>query len=275
MGRRAGSHGRHRLPRPWENSPRQLVVQTWSLTMRILRRWVRDPATLSQSLAMPVVLLVALNIVLDDGVSQVTGHSALYGSVPMIAMIGAMTGAIIGAIGVMRERDDGLLARLWVLPIHRAAGLVSRLAADAVRILVTTVIILGAGVVMGFRFEQGLLQSIAWLFVPILFGMAFSVVVITLALYSANAIVVEATDLVAATSMFFCTGLVPLDQYPSWIQPVVEHQPVSYAVETMRGLSLGGPVLTPMIGLLAWSLGIIAVCAVPLAVGYRRASTRG
>ena len=46
-------------------------------------------------------------------------------------------------------------------------------------------------------------------------------------------------------------------------------------LETMRGLSLGGPVLTPMIGLLAWSLGIIAVCAVPLAVGYRRASTRG
>lgn len=243
--------------------------------MRILRRWIRDPATLSQSLAMPVVLLVALNIVLDDGVSQVTGHSALYGSVPMIAMIGAMTGAIIGAIGVMRERDDGLLARLWVLPIHRAAGLVSRLAADAVRILVTTVIILGAGVVMGFRFEQGLLQSIAWLFVPILFGMAFSVVVITLALYSANAIVVEATDLVAATSMFFCTGLVPLNQYPSWIQPVVEHQPVSYAVETMRGLSLGGPILTPMLGTLAWSLGIIAVCAVPLAVGYRKASTRG
>ena len=48
--------------------------------------------------------------------------------------------------------------------------------------------------------------------------------------------------------MFFSTGFVPLDQFPRWIQPVVEHQPVSYAVEAMRGLSLGGPVLAPMVG---------------------------
>ena len=48
--------------------------------------------------------------------------------------------------------------------------------------------------------------------------------------------------------MFFSTGFVPLEQYPRWIQPVVQHQPVSYAVEAMRGLSLGGPVLAPMVG---------------------------
>ena len=48
--------------------------------------------------------------------------------------------------------------------------------------------------------------------------------------------------------MFFSTGFVPLDQFPDWIQPVVEHQPVSCAIEAMRGLSLGGPVLAPMVG---------------------------
>lgn len=272
---RTRSAGRHRLERRWENSPRRLVADTWVLTLRIFRRWSRDPATMSQSLAMPVVLLVTVHILLEDGVSQVTGNSALYGSVPLIAVVGAMTGAIIGALGIMREQQEGLLSRLWVLPVHRAAGLLSRLVADAVRILVTTLVILAAGVVMGFRFKQSLLESVAWLFVPVIFGMAFSMIVITLALYSANTIAVEATDIIAALVMFFSTGFVPLEQYPDWIQPVVEHQPVSYAIEAMKGLSLGGPVLVPMIGLLAWSLGIIAVCAIPLAVGYRRASTRG
>ncbi|WP_260765191.1 ABC transporter permease [Mycobacterium sp. SMC-4] len=262
------------MPEAWENSPRRLLLHTFVLTARILRRWSRDVSTMSQSLAMPVVLLITIHIVFEDGVSAVTGESALYGSVPLIAMIGAMTGAIIGAIGVMRERDDGLLSRLWVMPVHRASGLLSRLAADAIRIFVTTLVIMGAGMVMGFRFEKGLLSAVAWVFIPVIFGMAFSVVVILLALYSANTIAVEATDLLAATTMFFCTGLVPLSQYPDWIQPIVEHQPVSYVVETMRGLSIGGPVLQPFLGTVAWSVGIIAVCAVPLTVGYRRASMR-
>ena len=33
---------------------------------------------------------------------------------------------------------------------------------------------------------------------------------------------------------FFCTGYVPLDQYPDRIQPVVQHQPMSYAIAVMQ-----------------------------------------
>jgi ABC-2 type transport system permease protein len=258
-----------------ENSPRRLVPHTWVLTARLLRRWSRDPTTVVESLIMPVVLLVTLNIVLGDGISQVTGHNALYGSVPLIAMVGATSGSMVGGIGLMRERTDGLLSRLWVLPVHRASGLLSRLVADAVRIVVTTAVIMCAGLVLGFRFRQGILESVAWLLVPTAFGVAFTVAVITLALYSANTIVVEATEVIWGLLMFFSTGFVPLDQYPRWIQPAVEHQPMSYAIEAMRGLSLGGPVLTPMVAMLLWSAGIAAACVIPMAIGYRKASMRG
>jgi ABC-2 type transport system permease protein len=224
---------------------------------------------------MPVVLLVTLNIVLEDGISQVTGHSALYGSVPLIAMVGAMSGSMVGGIGLMGERTDGLLSRLWVLPVHRASDLLSRLVADAVRIVVTTAVILCAGLVMGFRFRQGILASVAWVFVPTVFGLAFTVIVITLALYAANTIVVEGTEVIWGMLMFFSSGFVPLDQFPRWIQPVVKHQPVSYAVEAMRGLSLGGPVLAPTVAMMLWSAGIVVACAIPMAIGFRRASMRG
>jgi ABC-type transport system involved in cytochrome c biogenesis ATPase subunit len=73
----------------------------------------------------------------------------------------------------------------------------------------------------------------------------------------------------------FCTGFVPLDQYPQWIRPVVQHQPLSYAIEAMRGLSLGGPVLRPTLATLLWSAGIVVVCVIPMVLGYRRASMRG
>jgi len=149
-----------------ENSPRRLVAHTWVLTARLLRRWSRDPATVLETLIVPVVLLMTLNIVLGQGISQFTGHSALYGSVPLIAMVGAMSGSMVGGIGLMRERTDGLLSRLWVLPVHRASGLLSRLAADAVRIVGTTAVIMCAGLVLGFRFRQGILASVAWLLIP-------------------------------------------------------------------------------------------------------------
>jgi ABC-2 type transport system permease protein len=258
-----------------ENSPRRLVLHTWVLTARILRRWSRDSSTLLESLIMPVALLVTLNLVLGDGISQLTGHGALYGSVPLVAMVGAMTGATVGGIGLMRERTDGLLSRLWVLPVHRAAGLLSRLAADATRIVMTTAVIMCAGLVLGFRFREGLLASMAWLLIPIVFGVVFSAAVNTLGLYASNTIVLEATQVVAALLMFFSTGFVPLDQFPRWIQPAVEHQPVTYAIETMRGLSLGGPVSTPMVGMLLWSVGIAVACGIPMAIGYRKASMRG
>jgi ABC-2 type transport system permease protein len=73
---------------------------------------------------------------------------------------------------------------------------------------------------------------------------------------------------------FFCTGFVPLDLYPAWIRPVVEHQPMSYAVEAMRALSLDGALLAPMVGTLLWSAGIAAVCLAPMVSGYRKASMR-
>lgn len=258
-----------------EDSPRRLAWHTWMLTGRLLRRWRRDLTTVLESLIMPVALLVTLNIVLGDGISQVTGHSALYGSVPLIAMVGAMSGSMVGGVGLMREHEDGLLSRLWVLPVHRAAGLLSRLSADVVRIVVTTAVILGAGLALGFRFQQGILASVAWLFVPVAFGIAFTMVVITIALYSANTIMVEATEIIWGLLMFFSTGFVPLEQYPHWIQPVVRHQPMSYAVEVMRGLSLGGRVFPPTIAMLLWSAGVAAACAVPMAIGYRRACMRG
>lgn len=258
-----------------ENSPRGLGPQTWILAARLLLRWRRDPATVLESLIMPVALLVTVNTVLGNGVQQLTGHSALYGSVPLIAMVGAMSGSMVGGINLMRERGEGLLSRLWVVPVHRASGMLSRLMADTVRIVVTTAVIMGTGFALGFRFHQGIAAAVAWLLVPTVFGLAFTMAVMTLALYTANTIVVEATEIVWGLMMFFSTGFVPADQYPGWLQPIVRHQPISYAVETMRGLSFGGPVWAPMIDMLAWSAGLAAVCAVPMAIGFRRASMRG
>lgn len=256
-----------------QNAARLFVAQTLLQTNRLLTRWARDYITVIGAIVLPILFMVVLNIVLGNLAYVVTHDSGLYSIVPLIALGAAITGSTFVAIDLMRERSFGLLARLWVLPVHRASGLISRILANAIRTLVTTLVMLGTGVVLGFRFRQGLIPSLMWISVPVILGIAIAAMVTTVALYTAQTVVVEGIELVQAIAIFFSTGLVPLNSYPGWIQPFVAHQPVSYAIAAMRGFAMGGPVLSPMIGMLVWTAGICVVCAVPLAIGYRRAST--
>jgi ABC-2 type transport system permease protein len=256
-----------------ENSAQVLLPQTLVQTRRILLRWSRDLTTVIEALVLPVLFLLTLNIVFGQVVSQVTGHSGLYGTVPMNALAAAINGSLGGAIGLIGERSDGLLRRLWVLPVHRASGLLSRIVAETVRIMITTVVLLAVGMALGFRFQQGVLASLAWLIVPAVFGLAYVTLITTVALYAAKNFLLEAVTLVHVLAVVFSTGFLPVDQYPKWIQPVVAHQPLSYAIDAMRGLSVGGPVRWPMIATLLWAAGIAALCIAPMLMGYRRAST--
>lgn len=256
-----------------ENPVRQLVSQTLVQTQRILTRWARDLITVMEALVLPVAFMLVLYVVLGNLIYAMTHDSALYSIVPLLALGGAVSGSAFVAIDLMREQQSGLLARLWVMPVNRASGPLSRIIAEAIRIVVTTGVMLGAGVLLGFRFRQGGLAALTWLGVPVILGMAFAALTTTIALYTSKTLVVEAVELWQLLLIFFSTGLMPLNQYPHWVQPVVAHQPVSYAIATMRGLSTGGPVLAPMVATLLWSAGIAAVCVVPMAIGYKRAST--
>lgn len=256
-----------------ESSLPRLLSHTRVLTQRLLVRLVRNPITIVHALVLPVGFLLTLNVVLGDSITAATGEDGLYRSVPLVALLAAMSGSTAGMVGITAERLDGFLARMWVLPVHRAAGLLARLTAEVVRLLGTTLVILGTGFILGFRFHRGVAGALLWLTVPMIFGMAFSAVVTMIALYWPKAVLVEAIQIVGLIGTFFCTGLVPLDKYPDWVQPFVRYQPMSAAVDAMRGLSVGGPALMPMLGLLAWSAGIFAVCLWPIMVGYRRAST--
>jgi ABC-2 type transport system permease protein len=257
-----------------EDSLHQLAVHTWVQTCRLLIRWQHDPQTVIQSLVMPCAFLVSLNLVFGKAISDISGQNALNGTVPMAALVGALFGSTAAGISLMRERDDGLLTRFWALPVHRMAGVLSRLVAEAIRIFAAAVLVMLTGIALGFRFDAGLARIPAWLAVPVVFGVAFSFLVTTLALRIRNTVLAEATGIAVAGLFFFCTGFVPLDLYPRWIQPVIAHQPMSYAVEVMRALSAGGTLLVPVVGTLLWSVGVATVCLMPMTNGYRKASMR-
>ncbi|RVW04951.1 ABC transporter permease [Rhodococcus spongiicola] len=265
-----------RPTQPWpESSPRSLWVHSLVQCKRLLMRWSRDPSTMIQALLYPALTLVMFRVVIGNTVTAATGQPAIYGQVPMIILVGAMFGSIVSAIGLRVERKAGLLSRFWTLPIHRAAGLVGRMMAEAVRVFATSVVILGVGFALGFRMTQGILPSILLLVIPIIFGMGFAMMVTALATVSGDAPLVEMVSIACTLLMFFNSGFVPVMAYPTWLQPVVAAQPMSVAVDAMRGLAVGGPILEPVLQTLAWSFGLMAVFVYPAVRGYRYAAATG
>lgn len=242
---------------------------------RILVKWCTDTATLLQSLLFPALMVLLFWLVLDRSVSDYSGTSPAFGMVPMVALIGAMSGSAISGLGLRRERTTGLLSKMWTLPVHRASAMVGRLAAEAVRIVVTVSAVLAVGTIIGFRIQTGVLGYLAIIAVALLFGISFSIMVTALALIGRESRIVEWVAIGTNLAMFFNTGFVPADAYPAWLRPIVEYQPLSCAVEAIKGFATGGAVAQPLLLTVAWAGALLLIFTGPTLSGYRRAAMRG
>ncbi|WP_132992063.1 ABC transporter permease [Gordonia zhaorongruii] len=244
------------------------------LTWRQVLVYVRNVPTVLQSLIIPAISMVLLKVVLGDAVGNATGEDSLYGTVPLMIIIGAMGGSMVSAVRLNKERTTGLLARLYVLPIHRAADLSSRVAAEVVRIFVLTLILLAVGYAMGFRFSQGILPAVGLVAVAVVFGAAYAVFVLAISVNAPpGAPLVQYLGLLMSVLMFFNSGFSPIDGYPGWLQPIVANQPMTPAIELMRSLATGGPITMNLIKVALWAAIFVGASIYPALVGYRKAAT--
>lgn len=259
---------------PPERSLRAWAVQSAHLSGRQLLVWFRDPSAMIQSLLLPALAMLMFKVVLGDAVGQASGQNSAYGTVPLVILVGAMFGSQAAAVKLNIERGTGLLSRLYVLPINRGADLTSRIVSELVRILLTTIVLIAAGYLIGFRLDQGVLPALGLLGVALLYGASFSMVALALAVSaSPTAPLVPLLSMVSSLMMFFNSGFAPVESYPDWLQPIVANQPMSPAIEVMRALAAGGPIAENMWKVLIWAVVLLGLCTYPALRGYRRAAT--
>jgi ABC-2 type transport system permease protein/oleandomycin transport system permease protein len=159
------------------------------------------------------------------------------------------------------------------MPMARSAVLAGRLVADTGRMTVTIVIILAVGYAVGFRFTNGVGPAILMVLLAIVFGVAICCISAFTGLAIGDEESVQAFGLIWLFPVtFLSSAFVPISTMPGWLQAFANNQPVTYVIDTMRALALGGPVEANLWKSVAWLAGIFLVF-VPLAVrAYRRAS---
>jgi ABC-2 type transport system permease protein len=252
-----------------------LAAETLLFASHLLTRWRRQPMVLIQALVFPTFLLIAYKLLVGKSIIRITGTESLYGLVPMCAVAGAMFGALATGRRIWIDRDSGLIARLWVFPVHRASALTGRLLAEAVRTLMSSALITAVGVGLGLRFKGGWLTVIPFILVPVLVVVVFSMAVIAIAMRAKTASVLMWLGVPATGAVFASSGVVPTQTLPSLVRLEINLQPMWPTIESMRGLAQGGPVLWPLLLTGMWIFGLAAVLG-PLAVrSYRAAAESG
>jgi ABC-2 type transport system permease protein/oleandomycin transport system permease protein len=139
---------------------------------------------------------------------------------------------------------------------------------------VTLLIVLGIGYAVGFRFTNGFVAAVAMLLLAVVFGVAICCIAAYTGLAIGDEESVQAFGLIWLFPLtFLSSAFVPIATMPGWLQAFANNQPVTYVVDTMRALALGGPVWDSLWKSLLWLAGIFVVF-IPLAVrAYRRAGS--
>jgi ABC-2 type transport system permease protein len=184
-----------------------------------------------------------------------------------VAMITMYTGLTLN-----RDIEKGVHDRFRSLPVWRPATLIGPLLADAVRYGLACSIILGLGLLLGFR--PG--ASVAGVFaaVGLLLVFAFSLswiwTMLGLIMRSENALM-GVSMMVLFPLTFVSNVFVPPETLPSWLEAVVDVNPITFLVSATRGLMHGHAVGGDIMVVLAISGALVAVFGPLTMAMYRRA----
>jgi len=252
---------------------RWAVSDTLTITRRNLLVWMRVPAYIVFTVIQPVMFVLMFRYVFG-GAIQVPGVPGGYVNFLMPGIIGQTAAfATFGtAIALAQELKKGVIDRLRSMPMARSAVLAGRLVADTARMTVTILIVVGVGYAVGFRFENGVVPAILMIVLAVVFGLAICLIAAFTGLAIGDEESVQAFGLIWLFPItFLSSAFVPIASMPGWLQAFANNQPVTYVINTMRALALGGPIEANLLKSVAWLAGIFIVFA-PLAVrAYKRA----
>lgn len=232
---------------------------TAAIARRNLLRILRTPQLLLIGALQPALLLVLFRYVLG-GAINVPGEEYVNYVVPAIFIEAVLIGGMTTSIGLAQDLRSGIIDRFRSLPMARSAVLAGRTLADLARSVFSLALMIGLGLLVGFRFNNDVGSIIAGIAVVLAFGYAFSWVYAAIGLATKDPETAQIAGILPFfVLMFASNAVVPVQTMPSWLQPFAEHQPLSITVSAARSLMEGGPSSPWVWQSLAWSAGILIV----------------
>jgi oleandomycin transport system permease protein len=249
----------------------QTLANGLTLAWRNLVQLKHSPEKLMDVTLMPIIFLV-LFLYVFGGV--VAGNTHAYLELLLPGLVGQMAMFATMSLGTALCEDihKGVFDRFRSLPIARSAPLIGAVLGDTARFCVVMGVLTGFGSALGFRFHTGLLSILAAYGIAYVFYLAVCWVSVLIGLIAPSPETVQGISFIWTMPLVFGSSVLlsNTSTMPGWLQAWVKVNPVTHLADSVRALTIGGPVGSNVWITLAWAAGIVAV-AFPLALRlYRR-----
>lgn len=218
-----------------------LIQEMHALIKRLFIQIRRRPSTLISGIVQPLLWLLLFGALFQNAPVGLFTSEIKYGRFlsPGILIFTAFTGSINAGLPLMFDREFGFLNRLLVSPlISRDSILISSsFFITAVTMLQSCIILVSS--LLLFNYVPNGSTIFVILCITLLITFSISSISIGLAFILPGHIELLAFILIINLPMLFSsTALAPLSFMPYWLQIIASINPLTYAIESIRYLSI-------------------------------------
>ena len=236
---------------------------------RSVKHVTRSVDTIITVTIMPIAFMLLFVYVFGGAIETGTDNYVNY-LMPGILLIAIASGISYTAYRLFNDLQRGIFERFHSMPITRSSLLWGHVLTSLVSNAISVVVIILAGILMGFRSSAGVLDWLAVAGILALFTLALTWVAVIAGLTASSVDGATAFSYPIIFLPFISSAFVPTDTMPGPVRAFAENQPVTSIVNAIRALLGQGSVGSDIWIALGWCVGILVVAYAFAMMVYRR-----
>ncbi len=250
------------------------ISDSWVLAKRSIKHITRNLDQLMSAAMFPIMFFLLFRYVFGGAIN--TGDVSYVNFLVAGILVQTLAfGANYTTLNIVIDLQRGIVDRFRSMPMSSSTLLIGHITADLVRNVVSGVIIIAVGLLVGFRPAA---DPVEWLLVfglALVFSFAISWISAIMGLIVKTIEAAQWTGFIVIFPLTFVSNaFVPTDTMPTVLRVFAENQPVTQVIEAMRAWLVGTPIGNTGWMAFGWCIGIIIV-AIPVATWlFKRQSVR-
>lgn len=215
-------------------------------------------------LIQPIMFMLLFRYVFGGSI-RVEGMSYVNFLVPGILIQMAAFGALTTSLSVANDMQKGIIDRLKSLPIASWTVLAGHVAADLVRNIISSAVMIGVAFIVGFRPNASFTDWVLIGLIVLLFTFALSWVSAILGLIARTVEAVQWMGFLLIFPLTFASAAFsPTETMAKGLRIFAQNQPITHVIEAIRALMNNTPVGDHALYAVIWCVGI-CIFAIPIA----------